>query len=784
MQKRVLAIAILALLLVWEGPISSVSSSEVETYSFETEVSKMLEIIINSLYTKKNIFLRELISNASDALDRIRFTLLTDKEAASPLEDKAQQLEIKISADSTDNTITFVDTGCGMSHDDLKNNLGTLARSGTKRFLEAADKAQDEKEDDSSDSMNLIGQFGVGFYSVFLVADHVHVYSKAPNDEQHIWHSYANGTFTLEKDPQGNTLGRGTKIVMHLKRDALEFLREDSLKDLIKTYSEFIHFPIYLNTSKEIEEEVPVEEEETESTPEEEKKEETTEEEKKEEEEKLEDETEEKEEEAEVKEEEKKEGEEEKPKTKKEKRTIYEWTLINENKPIWLRSPKSVGKEEYHKFYKAITKEYEDPLTFSHFLAEGDVIFKSILFVPSRAPYDMFSPTSTSNSIKLYVRRVFITDDFKELMPRYLSFVKGVVDSDDLPLHVSREQLQESELIKIIKRKLVKKTLSLFKDIADEDERMATADEDDSEDEKKAKEEYKPKYPKFWEEYGKALRLGVIDDSLNRLKISKLLRFKTSTSGDDVRSLEQYVSSMKSNQKLIYFLAAETEDHILQSPFLETAKNLGYEVLFFTDAIDEYVAQHLPEFDGKKFQNLAQEGLYLGDEDEETKTAFKEQQEKFDSLTSWIKTTLDKKVEKVILAKNLVDTPCVLTSPQYGTSANMERIMRSQALGADARMAPPKARKIMEVNPNHPIVKELRNRVDTNDEAAAKDIAELMYDTALLQSGWPVDDTRAFANRVHKMMKLGLSLDLESHDEAPKTPEDKPAEEETKSDEL
>lgn len=484
-----------------------------EEFSFNADVSRLMDIIINSLYTKKEVFIRELISNASDALDKVRFVSVQNPEYLG----NVPQLEIMIDFDYDAKTISITDTGIGMTKAELIKNLGTVAKSGTTAFLEAIGKG---------DSLSLIGQFGVGFYSAFLVANKVVVSSKANDDEQHVWTSTADAKFFVTKDPRGDTLGRGTRVTLHLKDDAIEYVEQDKIKNLVKKYSEFIQYPIKLFLSKEVRKQVPDEEEKPAD--------ETTT-----------DET--KQDDAEIKDEgETKPTEDEtpkEPKTKTVTEQVWEWETINEVKAIWLREKSDISEEEYHNFYKTITKDHESPLTYTHFSAEGEIEFKAILFIPSNAPYDLFENYyGKSSALKLYVRRVLITEEFEELMPRYLNFIKGVVDSDDLPLNVSREQLQQLKMIKVMSKKLIRKAIEMIKALAEEGEE--DDDEDDSEDNEEStddsndetnenedeekkdseKKDDEDKYAKFWKSFGKNIKLGVIEDASNRSKLAKLLR--------------------------------------------------------------------------------------------------------------------------------------------------------------------------------------------------------------------------------------------------------------------
>lgn len=423
-----------------------------EEFSFNADVARLMDIIINSLYTKKEVFIRELISNASDALDKVRFVSVQNPEYLGSV----PQLEIMIDFDFDAKTISITDTGIGMTKAELIKNLGTVAKSGTTAFLEAIGKG---------DSLSLIGQFGVGFYSAFLVANKVVVTSKSNDDEQHVWTSTADAKFFVTKDPRGDTLGRGTRVTLHLKDDAIEYVEQDKIKNLVKKYSEFIQYPIKLFLSKEVRKTVPDEEAEAKATEEEKK---------------VDD--------AEIKDEgeEKPKEEEEKPKEPKTKTVteqVWEWDTINEVKAIWLREKSEITEEEYQNFYKTITKDHENPLAYTHFSAEGEIEFKAILFIPSNAPYDLFENYyGKSSALKLYVRRVLITEEFEELMPRYLNFIKGVVDSDDLPLNVSREQLQQLKMIKVMSKKLIRKAIEMIRALAESEDEDDSEDDDDTED--------------------------------------------------------------------------------------------------------------------------------------------------------------------------------------------------------------------------------------------------------------------------------------------------------------
>ncbi|XP_048404558.1 endoplasmin [Stegostoma tigrinum] len=676
-----------------------------EKFMFQAEVNRMMKLIINSLYKNKEIFLRELISNASDALDKIRLISLTNDTALHATE----EMTIKIKADKEKNMLHVMDTGIGMTKDELIKNLGTIAKSGTSEFL---NKLTEVQSDDQSAS-ELIGQFGVGFYSAFLVADKVIVTSKHNNGTQHIWESDSN-EFSIIEDPRGNTLGRGTTISLVLKEEASDYLELDTIKNLVKKYSQFINFPIYIWSSKTETVEEPMDEEETKE------KEETD-------------------DEAAVEEE----DEEKKAKTKKVEKTVWDWELMNDIKPIWQRPTKEIEDEEYTAFYKTFSKDSEEPIAHIHFTAEGEVTFKSILFVPKTAPRGLFDEYGSKKSdfIKLFVRRVFITDDFHDMMPKYLNFIKGVVDSDDLPLNVSRETLQQHKLLKVIRKKLVRKTLDMIKKIAEE------------------------KYEdEFWKEFGTNIKLGVIEDHSNRTRLAKLLRFQSSNHESKPTSLEQYLERMKEKQDKIYFMAGSSRKEVESSPFVERLLKKGYEVLYLTEPVDEYCIQALPEFDGKRFQNVAKEGLKF-DESEKAKEKHEAMEKEYEPLLTWLKDkALKDKIEKAVLSQRLTDSPSALVASQYGWSGNMERIMKAQAYQTGKDISTnyySSQKKTFEVNPRHPLIKEMLKRVKENEEdQTATDLAMVLFETATLRSGYQLPDTKSYGDRIERMLRLSMNIDL------------------------
>ncbi|KAH8619582.1 putative Histidine kinase DNA gyrase B and HSP90 like ATPase Hsp90 protein [Trypanosoma vivax] len=687
---RALIAALLLVGVVHTGTTSSggasASVSKGKPISFQAEVSKMLDILINSLYTNRAVFLRELISNGSDALDKIRLLYLTAPKEPVNKDGVAPTLDIRLSIDREARTLTLRDGGIGMTRKELESNLGSLGSSGTKRFM--------EKLKESKDSTNLIGQFGVGFYSAFLVADRVRVASKSDeSDTQWVWESAADGQYYVYEDERGNTLGRGTEITLQLKPDALEFMDGENLRKIVHQYSQFVHFPIRLVRGNESD-------------------------------------------------------------------------VLNENQPIWTRKPSDVTHDEYVKFYKGLTRDYRAPMYYSHFKVEGEVEFSSVLFVPEEATQDIFmNNENTRDNIKLYVRRIFITDEFRELLPRYLNFVRGVVDSNDLPLNVSREVLQESRILRVIKKKLVRKALGMIAEIATRDvklgeEATAKMNETNATGSPSSSGAKGPLYPRFWAQFGKHIRLGILEDANNRGRLAKLLRYVSSKSNGTLISLQEYTERMQPNQKNIYYLTGDSVEKLMQSPHMEEASMRGVEVLFMTDAIDEYVVSQVHDFANKKLVNLATDGAQLEEQTDKEKAIDKKRNEKFKPLTDLLARLFKgNDVRKVVLTKRRSSEPFILSSQENEMTARMVNILKQQAISSSL---PVRYTRVLEVNYRHPIVHDLlkRFKVDANDQLAL-DIAWVLFGTASIQAEFPVPDQAMYAKRVSRLLRGRMSLPLD-----------------------
>ena len=712
-----------------------------ESYSFSADISQLMSLIINTFYSNKEIFLRELISNSSDALDKIRYQSLTDPTVL----ESEPALRIRLTGDKANNTIIIEDTGIGMTREELVTNLGTIAKSGTKGFMEAVQAGAD---------LSMIGQFGVGFYSAYLVADRVRVYTRHNEESQtYLWESSAGGSFTVTPTPEV-ALTRGTRMELHLKEDQGEFLEETRLRELVKTHSQYINFPIELFTTREKDREVTDSEEEEETpteTPTDTKTDtetttettettetpttpttETTETDKV----TVEDVTDETSTPTET---------ETKRKTKTVKEVTTEWTHLNTVQPVWTKKPEDVTSEEHEAFYKSLSNDWETHANVKHFRVEGGLEFTGLLYLPKRAPFDLFNKKTHQDNIKLYVRRVFIMDDCPDLMPEYLGFVKGVVDSEDLPLNISRETLQQNRIMRVMKKHLVKRSLEMFQEMSE--------DKDHTDD-----------YMEFYKNFGKNLKLGIHEDSTNRDRLASLLRYQTSTSGDDWVSLDTYIERMPESQKEVYYITGESRDSVSNSPFLERLTAKGYEVLYLVEAIDEYAVQQLKTYKEKTLTNITKAGLVLEDTEEEKKT-LETLTKDHEALCQKVQSVLGERVEKVVVSTRMTDSPCCLVTGEYGWTANMERIMKSQALGDTQNQSYMMSKRTMELNPDHRIVRGLRKRVTADpSDPTIKDLVWLLFETSVLTGGFTLDQPTTFAGRIHRLVELGLGDDDDEED--------------------
>jgi len=663
---------------------------ELETYAFSADINQLLSLIINAVYSNKEVFLRELISNSSDALNKIRYESLTNPTCM----DSDNNLEIKISFDKEKKILMIRDTGIGMTKDELVNNLGTIASSGTKKFLESLSANKD---------LPLIGQFGVGFYSAYLVSDKVVVVAKHNDDDQYSWESTGNGTFSVQKDETNYDLKRGTIMMLHLKEDMLEYLDENTIKNLIKKHNQFIEFPIYLECQKtrEVEVEDNVEDVNDEVKPEDEPKE-----------------------------------------TKKITETYYEFDQLNKEKPIWTRNPKEVSEEEYTEFYKSLTGDYESYLDVLHFNVEGQVEFKGILYIPKRSPIDLFDgQTKRKGMVKLYSRKVFITDDCEDLVPEYLKFVRGVIETQDIPLNISRETLQQNKILKIIGKNILKKIFDMFNKISDDPD----------------------KFRIFYEQYNKSIKLGINEDSTNRNKLTSYLRYETTTSNGDQISFDDYIENMKSEQPAIYYITAESIKAVANSPFLEKLKSKSYEVIYMCDPLDEYVTQQVKDYKDKKIVCITKENIDLNDSENE-KEAFEKAKNEYKNVCDFIKSTLSDEVEKVIVSNKLAESPCVLSTSDFGWTANMQRILKAQTFNRP-EMNYMMGRKILEINPNNKIIQKIKSRLDSElIDQNLNDLVSLLYSVTLQSSGFTIEDPSKFTNKVLDLIDNNLSFSGSSKD--------------------
>ncbi len=649
-------------------------AANVKRRKFKTEVQQLLDLVVHSLYTHSDVFLRELISNASDAIDRARFEALSDQ---SILEDDPEW-KIRLIPDRENRTLTVSDNGIGMSAEEVESNIGTIASSGTRGFLEQMKERQQEM------STELIGEFGVGFYSAFMVADKVTVITRRA-DGQHEpvkWESTGSGSYTIQPADKER---RGTDVILHLEEDKEEFLEEWRLRKIVKTYSDFVEHPIVMDIEKP------------------------------------------------------KEGQEDKPEGEAEKELKEE--VLNSQKALWLRSKEEIDEQQYNEFYQHISHDFSNPLTWMHWSAEGTTEFTGLVYIPEQAPFDLFMPENRNRGIHLYVKRVFITDNCDALVPSYLRFLRGVVDSSDLPLNVSRENLQEEKVIRVIQKNLVRKVLDTLKDMMDNE---------------------REKYLKFWNEFGKVLKEGVHSDIANREKLQELLLFESiQKAAGEMISLSEYVENMKENQKEIYYLTGENRASLEKSPLLEGFQARGLDVLFMTDPIDEWVVQSLGSYQEKTLKSVAKGEIDLdsvsgeGETSDQSKEAEdKGKEEKKEDipaenkeLVAVLQDTLKDKVKEVKISKRLTESPCCLVADEMDLGVHMEKILKAM------NQPMPETKRILEINPSHPLLQTMNKMAkDQQSRMQFTEYAELLYDQALLTAGLEIPDPMNFARRVSRIM--------------------------------
>lgn len=627
-------------------------TATIEKHSFQAEVNEVLSLVVNSLYSHREVFLRELISNAADAIDQLNFRALTEHTLLG--DDK--ELRIELIRDDKAGTLTIRDNGVGMTRDEMIGNLGTIARSGSKKLMQSL--SAEQKKD-----ITLIGQFGVGFYSAFLVADSVTVISrKAGSDEAWQWTSQAKGDFEVQKAERA---GRGTDVILHLKDDAKEYLNEWPVREVVGKYSDFVRWPIRMEVERG--------------------------------------------------------GGDEKK---------LEWTTLNQARALWTKAKGDVTDEQHREFYKSLAHDWNDPLAWTHFKVEGTHELTGLLYVPGKAPFDLVE--KRKSGVKLFVKRVFIMDDAQEIVPEWLRFVKGVVDSEDLPLNVSREILQKDATTRFIRKQVVGKTLTLLEELAAEGE---TEREVDGEKQKV------DRFLQFWTEFGRLLKEGVYHDVDARDRLSKLLRFR-STKDDGWHGFAAYVARMPADQKAIYYVAADSLATAKASPHIEALRKRGYEVLLLTDAIDEWIVDALRQFDDKPFVSAAKGALDLPESDEQ-KQAKEAKQKELAPLTERMQKALAEQVKSVRVTDRLTDSPACLVNDEHGMSARQERVLR------DAGHDVPTQKRILELNADHAVVKKLQGLAD---ETAFADWSALLYDQALVAEGTLPADPAAFARRLTALM--------------------------------
>ena len=678
-------------------------------YEFQAEINQLLSLIINAFYSNKDIFIRELLSNASDAIDKMRHISLTDSS-------KSRSYEMKLKVDKDARLLTIEDNGIGMNKEDLIKCLGTIANSGTKQFM--------ENLKEGTADVSLIGQFGVGFYSSYLVAENVKVYSRKDGDVCYLWESNAGGTFTIdEASDEASVELSGTRIELTMKPECLGYLEERKLMEIVKEHCQYLTHPINLLTTRtETKEEIVDEEDGVEEIDGDDLDKKTSDEEKE-----TETETEET---------------ESLPRTKTVEYTVEEWKQLNEDKPLWLRKADTVTPEEYASFYKSLTNSKEDHLAVKHFSAEGQFEFKALLYVSKTQRQDMFQKSSDgNNNIKLYVKRVFIMDNCDKLVPEWLSCISGIVDSEDLPLNVSREMLQQNNIMKIIKKNIIKKSIELFTELSDDDT-----------------DEGVQTYKTFFTNFSKNIKLGIHEDSANREKLIKLLRFYSANTPDKWMSLSDYVKDMKADQKNIYFITGQNVKSLKNTPFVKNITSKGYNVLFMTEAIDEYITPHFDKFDGNKLVNITKENADIEGEkmDEDTKKSY-------ESFCKKVKGVVGEQVTNVTVSTLPEDEPCCVTSASYGWSANMERIMKAQTLQANSvsQQATFMSKKNFELNPKHYMINKLyeEHKASSMDDKIFSNVMQLLFQTAMISSGYIHEDPSEYSKRVYTMISTGMFPD-------------------------
>jgi len=711
-----------------------------ENHEFRAETQRLMDIIINSLYMNKGVYLRELLSNSMDALEKARFLSVQDSDYLGETAD----LEVRIEVDQAAKTLSIIDTGVGMTKQELIGNLGTVAKSGTTNFLESLKEGADA---------NMIGQFGVGFYAAFLVADKVSVTSLS-NDEpkQHIWESSSDGSFTVSEDPRGTTLGRGTRVTLHVKEEALSLLEAHDLEQSVKKYSQFMTFPIRLRKEKAASDDDEIDDDDEEKGPE------------------------------------------------------YEYVQLNDNKPLWLAPKEDITKDEYVKFYQALTRNpSSQPLMKAHFSAEGEIEFTALLYVPSMAPRSFSyggddEASGRQNRVKLYVRRVMVAEGKDaDLLPKWLNFVEGVVDSDDLPLNVNREQLQQNKIIKVIRKKCVRKILELLRKESELDEFPEKSEDEEDEDETEKKdaegdEEEKPEkrtstYPDFWKNFATDVRYGCYEDDANRGKIAKLLRFQSSSTlkDDDKKttSLDGYVGRMLEKQNKIYYASGDSASALDNIPSMQVFKKKGIEVLYLTSVHDEPCLTKLTEYEAYKLVSIQKGEVDLGDLGDD-KERFENLKKMYKKTVNWWQDFLKAEstddptkwmnVQEVRLTQRLADAPVALITSQWGYSAKMENAYASQ--GQDITMS---ASKTLELNPDHPVIHEIWKKIEADPEdKAAKETAELLTQTAILASGYRLQDSSNVVKSVHDLLmtRRGVNVNVPVTQIEPEVePEPEPAKE-------